>query len=56
MLLSWVSHKMSHFGVKYSNSVLKVAYTSGPIFEKNMKQYPIFSVQIINYQIDQKHK
>ena len=35
---------------------LKVAYTSGPIFEKIMKRYPIFSVQIINYQIDQKHK
>ena len=34
----------------------KVAYTSGPIFKKNMKRYPIFSVQIINYQIDQKHK
>ena len=36
--------------------VIKVAYTSGPIFEKNMKRYPIFSVEIINYQIDQKHK
>ena len=35
---------------------LKVAYTSGPIFEKIMKRYPIFSVQIINYQIDQKYK
>ena len=34
----------------------KVAYTSGPIFEKIMKRYPIFSVQIINYQIDQMHK
>ena len=34
----------------------KVAYTSGPIFEKIMKRYPIFSVQIINYQIDQKYK
>ena len=33
-----------------------MAYTSGPIFEKIMKRYPIFSVQIINYQIDQKHK
>ena len=28
---------------------VKVAYTSGPIFEKIMKRYPIFSVQIINY-------
>ena len=35
---------------------IKVAYTSGQIFEKNMKRYPIFSLQIINYQIDQKHK
>ena len=34
--------------------LIKVAYTSGPIFEKFMKRYPIFSVQIINYQIDQK--
>ena len=37
-------------------ALLKVAYTSGPIFEKIMKRYPIFSVQIINYQINQKHK
>ena len=37
-------------------SFFKVAYTSGPIFEKIMKRYPIFSVQIINYQIDQKYK
>ena len=35
---------------------VKVAYTSGPIFEKIMKRYPIFSMQIINYQIDQKYK
>ena len=35
---------------------IKVAYTSGPIFEKIMKRYPIFSVQIINYQRVQKHK
>ena len=39
-----------------TNVVFKVAYTSGPIFEKIMKRNPIFSVQIINYQIDQKHK
>ena len=39
-----------------SEQVIKVAYTSGPIFEKIMKRYPIFSVQIINYQIDQKYK
>ena len=36
--------------------LVKVAYTSGPIFEKIMKRYPIFSMQIINYQIDQKYK
>ena len=36
--------------------LIKVAYTSGPIFEKNMKRYPIFSVQIINNQIVQNHK
>ena len=37
-------------------NMLKVAYTSGPIFEKIMKRYPIFSLQIIYYQIDQMHK
>ena len=36
--------------------LFKVAYTSGPIFEKNMKRYPIFSIQKIDHQIDQKHK
>ena len=37
--------------------VLKMSNTSGPIFKKkNMKRYPIFSVQIINYQIVQMHK
>ena len=36
--------------------VFKVAYTSGPIFEKIMKRYPIFSVQRIYYQIDLMHK
>ena len=35
---------------------LKVACTSGPIFEIIMKRYPIFSVQKIDHQIDQKHK
>ena len=39
-----------------SSKTIKVAYTSGPIFEKIMKRYPICSVQIINYQIDQTHK
>ena len=36
--------------------LVKVAYTSGQIFEKIMKRYPIFSLQIINYQIDLLHK
>ena len=36
--------------------IMKVGYSSGPIFEKIMKRYPIFCVQIINYQIDQKLK
>ena len=35
---------------------LKVGCTSDPIFENNIKRYPIFSVQIINYHIDQIHK
>ena len=38
------------------NYIVKVAYTSGPIFEKIMKRYIIFSVQIINNQIDQSIK
>ena len=42
--------------ILFIDKTLKVAYTSGPIFEKIIKRYPIFSVQIINYQIDQKHK
>ena len=36
--------------------LFKVACTSGPIFEKNIKRYPIFSLQIINYQIELMHK
>ena len=43
-------------GFLCQSTLFKVAYTSGPIFKKIMKRYPIFSVQIINYQIDQKHK
>ena len=35
---------------------LKVACTSGQFFEKIIKRYPIFSLQINYYQIDQKHK
>ena len=42
----WMSEKV----------ILKVACTSALIFAKIMKRYPIFSVQIINYQIDQIHK
>ena len=34
----------------------KVAGTSGQIFEKIMKRYPIFSLQIIYYQTAQMHK
>ena len=58
----WLYDKIE---VRYNNaltfnsnikSAIKVAYTSGPIFEKIMKRYPIFSMQIINYQIDQKYK
>ena len=40
----------------FQNWRFKVACTSGPIFKKIMKRYPIFSVQIIKYQIDQMHK
>ena len=37
--------------------VFKVACTSVPFFEKKiMKRYPIFSVQINYYQIDQMNK
>ena len=35
---------------------IKVAYTSGPIFEKIMKRYPISSVHKNHYQIDQRHE
>ena len=38
------------------DAYIKVACTSGPIFEKNMKRYPIFSLQIIYYQIVLMHK
>ena len=31
---------------------VKVAYTSGPFFEKIIKRYPIFSLQINYYRID----
>ena len=41
--------------VKYKRPIIKVAYTSGPIFKKIIKRYPIFSLQINYYQIDQKH-
>ena len=37
--------------------LIKVACNSGQFFEKkNVKRNPIFSVQIINYQIDQMHE
>ena len=35
---------------------IKVAYTSGQFFEKIMKRYSIFSLQINYDQIDQRHK
>ena len=35
---------------------IKVAYTSGPIFEKIMMRYSIFSLEINYCQIDQRHK
>ena len=35
---------------------LKVAYTSGQFFEKNMKRYPIFSLQINYHQTDKMYK
>ena len=47
---------MMHIFLWKAHMYVKVAYTSGPIFEKIMKRYPIFSLQIINYQIDLKHK
>ena len=42
--------------MKHENSIFKVAYTSDPFFEKIMKRYPIFSLQINYHQIGQKHK
>ena len=41
-LCNWIIFK------DLSNSI-KVAYTSGPFFEKIMKRYPIFSLQIYFY-------
>ena len=35
---------------------IKVAYTSDQFFEKIMKRYPIFSLQINYHQIGQMHK
>ena len=46
---------MTAWTVNYHQAVIKLACTSGPIFKKIMKRHPIFSVQIINYQIDQMH-
>ena len=37
-------------------NVFKVASTSGPFFEKIMKRYPIFSLQINYYQIIKRHE
>ena len=41
-----------NFVYNFNSHIIK----GGPIFEKIMKRYTIFSVQIINYQIDQKQK
>ena len=40
--------------IRRFSSPSKVACTSGPFFEKNMKRYPIFSLQMNYYQIDKK--
>ena len=59
-ILGFLAGHLARFTIgTLTNSIcwyFKVAYTSGQIFVKIMKRYPIFSVQIINYQIDQKHK
>ena len=58
LLLLFIYHLLdvtTHFGFLF-NVDLKVAYTSGPIFEKIIKRYPIFSLRINYNQIDQKHK
>ena len=36
--------------------LVKVACTSAPFSSKIMNEYPIFSVQIIEHQVDQMHK
>ena len=47
MLVSlWIERLMKASAMEI---MLKVACTSGPIFEKFMKRYPIYSLQIINY-------
>ena len=40
----------------WDNYFFKVACTSALVFENIMKRYPVFSVQTINYQIDQMHE
>ena len=51
-----IRYTFEQFANHFLQVLFKVACTSGPIFEKNMKRYPIFSLQIINYQIDLMHK
>ena len=62
---SSVACEMVIKGVRKKNSLtdhiffnkcnFKVAFSSGPIIEKLMKRYPMFSVQKNYYQIDQIH-
>ena len=54
--ITFLLHISPH-NVNFVNSLsFKVAYTSGPFFEKIMKRYPIFSLQIHYHQIDQRHQ
>ena len=47
---------INHSPIYSTNQATKVAYTAGLFFEKIMKRYPIFSLQINYHHIDQKHK
>ena len=50
MKLRYLNTEFEYFTPKWQIfGLIKVACTSGPIFEKIMKRYPIFSLQIINY-------
>ena len=46
-----------NFASNYFTEIyIKVACTSGPISSKIMNGYPIFSVEIIDRQVEQMHK